>query len=91
MTPELWQRLKPLFHAALQQGTEERAAYIDAACGDDLELKTHLKLLLEAEQRQTGSLDAPLAHINDLLDDKKAGFPLPNRSDVRWRRYGCCL
>jgi serine/threonine protein kinase/Tol biopolymer transport system component len=87
MTPELWQRLKPLFHAALQQGTEDRAAFVDAACGDDLELKTHLKQLLEAEKRETGTLDAPLAHINDFLDDKVARsqpdelvpgrFPLP--------------
>jgi eukaryotic-like serine/threonine-protein kinase len=72
MTPELWQRLKPLFHAALQQGTEDRAAFIDAACGDDLELKIHLKQLLEAEQLETGSLDAPLAHVNDFLDDREA-------------------
>ncbi len=76
MTPELWQRLKPLFHAALQRGTDDRAAFVDAACGDDLELKTHLKQLLEAEERDAGSLDAPLAHVNDFLDDKEARFPL---------------
>jgi serine/threonine protein kinase len=76
MTPELWQRLKPLFHAALQQGTEDRAAFVDAACGDDLELKSHLKQLLEAEQRENGSLDAPLAHVNDLLDAREARLPL---------------
>ena len=74
MTPELWQRLKPLFHAALQQGTEDRAAFVDAACGDDLELKTHLKQLLEAEERDAGSLDAPLAHVNDFLDAGEARF-----------------
>jgi eukaryotic-like serine/threonine-protein kinase len=72
MTPELWQRLKPLFHAALQEGTENRAAFIEAACGGDLELKTHLKQLLEAEQRNPGSLDAPLAHVDDFLNDKDA-------------------
>ena len=72
MTPELWQRLKPLFHAALQERTESRAAFIEAACGDDLELKANLKQLLEAEQRDTGSLDFPLAHVNDFLDDKEA-------------------
>ena len=67
MTPELWQRLKPLFDAALQLGTGSRAAFIEAACGDDLELKTHLKRLLEAEQQGTGLLDPPLADVNDLL------------------------
>jgi hypothetical protein len=40
MTPELWQRLKPLFHAGLQEGPENRAAFNEAACHGDLELKT---------------------------------------------------
>jgi len=43
MTPGLWQRLKPLFHAALKEGTKDRAAFIESACGGDLELKMHLK------------------------------------------------
>ena len=74
MTPELWQRLKPLFHAALEEGTQNRAAFIDAACGGDLELKIHLEQLLQAEQQDTGSLDAPLAHLNGFLDDRGARF-----------------
>src|SRR6202046_356142 len=76
MTPELWQRLKPLFHAALEQSTESRAGFIEAACGEDFELKDHLKQLLEAEQRNTGRLDAPLAHIEDLWDEKDGRFPV---------------
>src|SRR5258708_7153723 len=68
MTPELWQRLKPLFHAALEEGTQDRAAFIYAACGDDLELKQHLEQLIRAEQQVTRSLDAPLAHLGDLFD-----------------------
>jgi serine/threonine protein kinase len=86
MTPELWQRLKPLFHAALEEGIQDRAAFIDAACDGDLELKTHLKQLLDAEQQDSGSLDARFAHLNGFLDDKDArirpgepfvgGFPI---------------
>lgn len=86
MTPELWQRLKPLFHAALEKGTENRAAFIEAACGADLELKTHLEELLEAAQQDAGSLDVRLAHLNGLLDmegdpiplDKQAGDGFPS-------------
>jgi hypothetical protein len=74
MTPELWQRLKPLFQAALEETTQDRAAFIEAACGDDLELKMHLKRLLDADQQSADSRDAPLAHINNLLDDN--GAPL---------------
>ncbi len=76
MTPELWQRLKPLFHAALQEGTESRAAFIQSACGGDKELEAHLKQLLEAEQRDGHSPDAPFADVNNLLE--KMGRPQPN-------------
>jgi serine/threonine protein kinase len=74
MTPELWQRLKPLFHAAREETTQDRAAFIEAACGDDLELKMHLKRLLDADEQSADSRDAPLAHIGDYLDDN--GVPL---------------
>jgi eukaryotic-like serine/threonine-protein kinase len=77
MTPELWERLKPLFHAALAEDTQNRAAFIESACADDPELKTHLKRLLEAEQQRSDSLDAPLAHINDLLHDNGARPMIP--------------
>ena len=72
MTPELWQRLKPLFHAALEQSKENRLGFIETACGDDLELKMELKQLLDADQQSADSLDAPFAHINHLLDDNGA-------------------
>ena len=72
MTPELWQRLKPLFHAALEEDPQGRAAFIDAACGDDLELKTHLRQLLEAEQQDAGSLEARFANLNGFLGDEGA-------------------
>lgn len=64
MTPELWQRLKPLFHAALEKDTQNRAAFVDAACKGDQEMKQHLVRLLEAELQETRSLDAPLPHLN---------------------------
>ena len=74
MTPELWQRLKPLFHAALDKEPQNRASFIDTACGEDLELKSQLKLLLDAEQQNTGSLDTPIARFNGFLDKKSARF-----------------
>jgi Tol biopolymer transport system component len=75
MTPELWQRLKPLFQAALEETTQDRAAFIEAACGGDLELKMHLKRLLDAHHQSADSRDAPLAHINNFPDGN--GAPLP--------------
>ena len=65
MTPELWQRLKPLFYAALKEDPQDRAAFIERACGDDQELKLHLKQLIEAEEQGTRTIDAPLVDLND--------------------------
>ena len=74
MTPELWQRLKPLFHAALEEDTQDRAAFIDAVCGNDPELKMHLKQLLDAAQQHTSPRVATLAHLDGFLDDNGAPF-----------------
>ncbi len=87
MTPELWKRLKPLFHAALEKGTQNRAAFIESACGGDLELEMHLKQLLDAEQQDNGSLDAPNAHLNDFWD-KKAGLQTDELVLGRFRTIG---
>jgi tetratricopeptide (TPR) repeat protein len=74
MTPELWQRLKPLFHEALEKGSGDRAAFIDAACGEDQELKMHLGKLIEAEQQGTRTVDAPLANLNGMFGGWSARF-----------------
>ena len=65
MTPELWQRLKPLFYAALKEEPQERAAFVERACGDDRELKTQLQRLIEAEEQGTLTIDTPLVNLND--------------------------
>jgi serine/threonine protein kinase len=63
MTPELWQRLKPLFYAALDRPIEERMAYIDEVCADDGELKAHLVQLIQAAQEETATPDRPLVRL----------------------------
>ena len=53
MTPELWERLKPLFHEALERNADQRSAFIDEACAEDSELRSNLKMLLDAEAETT--------------------------------------
>jgi Tfp pilus assembly protein PilF len=68
MTPELWQRLKPLFHAALDRDPAERAQFIDGACAHDPELKMHLNDLVHAEEQSTGSLGEQLVDLPNMLN-----------------------
>jgi len=58
MNAELWERLKPLFHAALERDPTVREAYIEEVCAQDEKLKEHLRRLLKAEQEAT----APACH-----------------------------
>ncbi|HUH64210.1 MAG TPA: protein kinase [Terracidiphilus sp.] len=64
MTPETWQRLKPLFHAALDRSSEDRAVFIRDVCGDDVEMRDHLLRLVQAAQEPTRRIDKPFVHIH---------------------------
>lgn len=57
MNPELWQRIEPLYRAALQTPPAERSGYIAVACGSDPELRRELLRLFESGSGDT-SLDA---------------------------------
>jgi serine/threonine-protein kinase len=48
MTPERWQRLQELFHAAAELDPPQQAAYLEAACGGDAELRREAEALLAA-------------------------------------------
>jgi hypothetical protein len=47
MTPELWQRLKPLFYAVLEKDPQDRARFIEKICGEDRELRMNLEQLID--------------------------------------------
>src|ERR1700722_15032851 len=55
MTPERWQQIEVLYHAALEREPESRGAFLTGACHDD-ELRAAVEVLL----RQDGTkLDPP--------------------------------
>src|SRR5690242_19256495 len=56
MEPERWKQLEELFHAALDRGEHERAAFLDEVCAGDTGLRSELELLLAHEAHRTGSL-----------------------------------
>ena len=71
MTPELYQRLKPLYDAALDIRKEQRAQFVDEACRDDPEMREHLEALLAAHDESTGPLDVPLVNLRSLYPPKE--------------------
>ena len=71
MTPERWQRIDALFHAALQRPADERAAFLSDACADNDALRREVESLL-SESDASACLETPAALAavapNDLME-----------------------
>jgi eukaryotic-like serine/threonine-protein kinase len=74
MTPELYQRLKALYDAALDIPKEKRAAFVAEACGDDRELRVELEALLKANDEATATLGAPFIRFEELFAGPERAF-----------------
>ena len=74
MTPELYQRLKPLYDAALDVPAEKRDDFVAEACKDDLQLQKELQDLLAADDEKTGPLDNPIIDLHALKSSGEQTF-----------------
>lgn len=50
MNPERWRRIEEIYHSALEQESERRDSYLNAACGDDDDLRHEVASLLEQSE-----------------------------------------
>lgn len=55
MRPERWQQLDGLFHAALERAPEERAAFLNEACGRNESVRKQVDALLAAPEKAGSS------------------------------------
>jgi predicted Ser/Thr protein kinase len=65
--PDRWSRVAGLFDQAQQRPRADRAAFLDAACQDDRELKAEVQALLDADDRAAGFLADPATAVGPLL------------------------
>jgi serine/threonine protein kinase/Tol biopolymer transport system component len=63
MTPERWQQIERLYHAALERAQAERAAFLDAVCADDADLRAEVDSLLAAAARGDTFLEASALQV----------------------------
>ncbi len=70
MTPELWQRLKPLYNAALDLPKEGRSGYVEQMCGRDPELARELIALLSADHSGANTLAPPFHEVSHFLQPR---------------------
>lgn len=59
MTGDRWQRTQDLFEEALARQPDERASFLNKACGDDPELRAEVESLLEHDQEASADFMRP--------------------------------
>jgi serine/threonine protein kinase/Flp pilus assembly protein TadD len=75
MTPNLWERLKPVYEAVLKTPEDERAQFVSDACGDDPELRQELSVLLSSSDDETKPHHSPVPGLTDFIrSDAKPFF-----------------
>jgi serine/threonine protein kinase len=63
MTPERYQRIKELFHSALERAANERPAFLAEACGGDTALLAKVEALIAADEQPGDFMDAPAYEV----------------------------
>ena len=74
MTPERWQQLTEIFHAALARDAAARDAYLQEACRDDAGLRAEVDQLLAGHQDAGSSFgETPLAVTSHVVQRLEPG------------------
>jgi serine/threonine protein kinase len=63
MNPDRWRQIGQLYHTALELESAARAAFLDANCGDDNELRREVESLLHAHERADGFIAGKVAGV----------------------------
>ncbi len=72
MTPERWQQIEKLYHAALECAPDERAAFLAEACAGDEALRHEVESLLAAHDQAGSFIESP---PNDVAAEMFADEP----------------
>lgn len=59
MTPERWQKIGEIYHAAIELEKEERAEFLSQACAADAELRREVESLIAAEEQAGDFIASP--------------------------------
>ncbi|MBX3277425.1 MAG: PD40 domain-containing protein [Acidobacteria bacterium] len=72
MTPERWEQVGEIYHAASELDGEARESYLQVACSGDEELRREVESLLRASEGESNLVDKPLgAAAAELFDPGK--------------------
>ena len=67
MDPERYRKAGDLYHAALELTPEDRSAFLERACGGDVDLRREVESLLAAHQQAGHFIEEPHQEASSLL------------------------
>jgi eukaryotic-like serine/threonine-protein kinase len=85
MTPERYRQIGEVYHAALEVGADERAAFLDRACAGDAALQREVVSLIASHERAPDFIAVPaLAAAAELLAERETDA-LAGRTVARYK------
>ena len=78
MTPERWQRVKPLLQSALEHDPDERSAFLASECAGDEGLRREVESLIASHEQAGEFIESPAFEVmaGSLEDDQVMGLNL---------------
>lgn len=77
LQPEEWNRIRHIFHEALDRDPPQRASFLDTACSGDLQLRAEVESLLALHDDDPTYLERPASEASprggDSLEGKRIG------------------
>lgn len=67
MDSKTWEKVKEYFDQAIALLGDERAAYLNAACGGDAELRSQVEALLRSNEKMSDFIESPVFSISEAL------------------------
>jgi serine/threonine-protein kinase len=81
MKPDRWQKIDGLFEAALEHTPQDRAAFLDNACGGDRELRREVEKMLRIDEQATEFIQTDVFEIAAKLITQPQKVRSPSTSD----------
>jgi len=79
-------RIEEIFHAAVEMAADEQNSYLEAACGDDKQLRREVESLLEFESTADHFLDeAPTALAAEMLAEQSGPKKLVGKTILHYK------
>ena len=82
MTSDRWEEINRLYNAAVEVEENERAAFLEKSCGEDVELRREVESLLAYDQQAQQFIDRPAMQmaVEKLASEPASLLALPSHT-----------